>query len=831
MLFAGFQFKPTAAMLWGTGCGNLTESGTAAVYSARLCRSSDSPQSSAQLSFAPEGALAYSVFAYQSIDMSQTPVQLISRFIAMNGGSAEQAASKLGISVASLSRWRAGKSHPRKHLELRLQRLIEGSADLVTIAEHHADSHRLQHLEETVSGTIHALREEFHRTASISSRQEVLDLVAALFFAHVRSIDNGGKGIGSHLQAEKKTAVDSVNAFVLDAFSHLLQDREEKDFSRGRISFGRLFVPLPGSDEQFARRLLEIFERDASGFVALHEAGRDDLINEVFSRFMSISFVDEKEMGQYLTPPEIVRFMVDVGFHSLTPMARERLIALEPCSAPTVVMDPSCGVGSFLAETIRYFHSMVRRNCDSDEASRWLRQFVSDRVVGIDKSERMIRLAMINLGLFGSVASSLRLANGLARCEAEGALARSLEGRAELILTNPPFGATYNGADIAEFAMGAGRTKVDSEILFLERYVDWLVPGGVLVTVVPESILVNRGAFADLRSWLRQRCSVEAVFSLPPATFAAAGTNTKTSVLVMRKHAKQTISGPTYFGEAREIGFDVVTRSGQRRRIRNQRSDLPRLLSEYRGEQDLTLGSRSVLPANAQRWDATFHVGVTSGIEGAGGSTEPQLLQVSDVAVLVDERIDLRRGNSLEFDYIEISDVDTRSGLVGHKRVHAVDAPSRARKRIRASDVIVSTVRPERGAVATIPEHLDGAICSTGFAVLRCHGIHPLALVWLLKTEFVRRQMIRQNIGIAYPAISEASCVGLVLPISRATVRAISEAAKGLAGAQEAFESAQRAYFTKVREFDHSALKGPMSLRKIPDVIDSGEPSAIPDLA
>ena len=188
---------------------------------------------------------------------------------------------------------------------------------------------------------------------------------------------------------------------------------------------------------------------------------------------------------------------------------------------------------------------------------------------------------------------------------------------------------------------------------------------------------------------------------------------------------------------------------------------------------------------------------------------ETEFIKVSDVAALVDERIDPRRQEWPEFNYVEISDVDTRMGLVGCKRILSADAPSRARKLIRTGDVLVSTVRPERGAVGLTSSRLDRAVCSTGFAVLRCSGVHPLALVWLLKTELVRRQMIRNNIGIAYPAISENSCLDLVLPITRDELTALSTAAVTLAVAQEQFEVAQRNFLSNVRGLDCAAT-GPI---------------------
>jgi len=414
---------------------------------------------------------------------------------------------------------------------------------------------------------------------------------------------------------------------------------------------------------------------------------------------------------------------------------------------------------------------------------------------------------MINLGLFGAKAASFKLANALAKRGAEGEFCKSLEGRVELILTNPPFGASFSGDDLNGFAMGRERTRAESEVLFLERYVDWLAPGGIVASVVPDSILVNRNAFADLRRWLYNRCTVDAVFSLPPVTFGATGTQTKTSVLIMRKERRTGVNGFTFFGEAREVGFNVVTRSGQRRRVRTDSNDLPALLAEYQDRSQAKLGRCKTLDEGADRWDATFHIGLPENISALVDHLATDFIKVSDVAALVDERTDPRRQGWTDFEYVEISDVDTRIGIVGSKRVPASEAPSRARKLIREGDVLVSTVRPERGSVGVTPARLDRAICSTGFAVLRCKDIHPLALVWLLKTELVRHQVIRNNIGISYPAISEASCLDLVLPIARKDLPTFAASAEKLWKAQEQFEAAQRAFLDEFVNLDCAAIR------------------------
>lgn len=85
-----------------------------------------------------------------------------------------------------------------------------------------------------------------------------------------------------------------------------------------------------------------------------------------------------------------------------------------------------------------------------------------------------------------------------------------------------------------------------------------------------------------------------------------------------------------------------------------------------------------------------------------------------------------------------------------------VDAPSRARQIVRAGDIVLSTVRTYQRKTAIVPDGLDGAIASTGFAVLRPYpGINPrFVLFQTLSREFVERLNAKQT-GTSYPAVRD----------------------------------------------------------------------------
>lgn len=100
------------------------------------------------------------------------------------------------------------------------------------------------------------------------------------------------------------------------------------------------------------------------------------LFNEVFGGFISVSFADEKELGQYLTPPEVVEFMTQLAVDDLSAEEREWLSNPGSAAEFGAVLDPLCGVGSFLADIVRRLHLDL-----SDEISdhqQWLESMTSE---------------------------------------------------------------------------------------------------------------------------------------------------------------------------------------------------------------------------------------------------------------------------------------------------------------------------------------------------------------------------------------------------------------------------------------------------------------------
>jgi type I restriction enzyme, S subunit len=113
-----------------------------------------------------------------------------------------------------------------------------------------------------------------------------------------------------------------------------------------------------------------------------------------------------------------------------------------------------------------------------------------------------------------------------------------------------------------------------------------------------------------------------------------------------------------------------------------------------------------------------------------------------------------------EFDYVDVSSVSAeRLKILGTAKVKGAAAPSRARKLVRAGDVIFATVRPALRRVALVPPELDGQLASTAFCVIRANPeiADPRFLYYASITdEFVQRVGALQR-GASYPAVTDGN--------------------------------------------------------------------------
>lgn len=122
------------------------------------------------------------------------------------------------------------------------------------------------------------------------------------------------------------------------------------------------------------------------------------------------------------------------------------------------------------------------------------------------------------------------------------------------------------------------------------------------------------------------------------------------------------------------------------------------------------------------------------------------------VAKPVKRKFEPKAGQS--FSYIEISGVDTGTGVINALSLPGDDIPARAQWVVQKGDVIISTVRPVRNAIALITAEEDGFVCSSGFAVLKAEKVAPEFLFTFLKAKPIVELLDRKTTVTVYPAVS-----------------------------------------------------------------------------
>lgn len=242
-------------------------------------------------------------------------------------------------------------------------------------------------------------------------------------------------------------------------------------------------------------------------------------------------------MGQYFTPSVITKFIVE---------------ALKP-KHTDLILDPFAGSGHFLSSSLDY----VRENNNS-LSEKLMNEFAFHKLHGIEKSERMVRVAMTDMRLHGDGHSNLRCTDSLLHFDNYQDLQ---EGTFDIVLTNPPFGSMLGKdafSSLGEYSLTDGKNSIPLEIAGLERSIQFLRPNGRIAIVLPESVLIN-SSNVNVRRWLLSQIRVVALINLPPETFTPYGANIKTFILIGQKWPKGSKNKQDYnifLAESQGVGYD-----------------------------------------------------------------------------------------------------------------------------------------------------------------------------------------------------------------------------------------------------------------------------------
>jgi type I restriction enzyme S subunit len=151
-----------------------------------------------------------------------------------------------------------------------------------------------------------------------------------------------------------------------------------------------------------------------------------------------------------------------------------------------------------------------------------------------------------------------------------------------------------------------------------------------------------------------------------------------------------------------------------------------------------------------------------------GFSGEWEVKRLEDVLDTDPENLGSNTRSDFTFNYIALEDVD--QGIVrSHSEQVFASAPLRARRRLRANDVLVSTVRPNLQSHLYFRAESGNWVCSTGFCVARCReGVtSPGYVFYHLFADCVNRQIEALLTGSNYPAINSGDVRASEIPFPK----------------------------------------------------------------
>jgi len=262
------------------------------------------------------------------------------------------------------------------------------------------------------------------------------------------------------------------------------------------------------------------------------------IIDEAFEYL--VTQVAKGSKGQYFTP----RWVIDMAIKMLNPKAYE------------YVLDPAAGSCGFLVHTFKW---IARGKITARGLPEYVREFAQNNVYAIDFDSKAIKIAKAMNLIAGDGKTHVYKANSLDPKHWPADIKRDFHRflpnseeedfqnlHFDIILTNPPFAGNINEREILrQYHHLVKRneravSKISRDILFIERNLNFLRPGGRMAIVLPQGRLNNTNDLY-IRKFLFDKARILAVVGLHPNTFKP-HTGTKTSIVFLQKYTDEELA-------------------------------------------------------------------------------------------------------------------------------------------------------------------------------------------------------------------------------------------------------------------------------------------------
>lgn len=603
------------------------------------------------------------------------------------------------------------------------------------------------------------LRDDFHKNGRFDDSNTKLDeIVKLLVICFIDAKYNLGRFNIKYLEqrAYEETGNKENIAIALRSLFEEVAQGEDFYNNDGTNVFGvNPTLNIQITENLFARNLvLELGKIDFKELVEHGTSFEFDIINECFGHFVRDNFRNNKEDGQYMTPQEVAEPLLKMVLHDLIEDGLLESLIKNP---EFIIMDPTCGVGTLMIEMLRNIIKYIQKSeLDEITKDQLINTLKNKSIVGQDKVDRMVRLSKINLMLMDCNFSNIYHGNSIV---GESPLKHYI-GKADIIISNPPFGADYNLKEVVN-EQGYSIIKdleeyssISSELLILDRCLGWLKPGGRLVIVLPDSVVSSKGISSRFREKLLEICDIKAIIELPAVAFAQAGTRTKTSIVYLQKKHSQT--NTIFMSVCDSIGFDVKERKGVPVKVQQGHNEMNQIADIYISCAKTLNNKIEILNENPSCTKIAYHdiidgfltpsfyssdrLKVLSTLKGVD-SKRYNVVKLSDLASFVSKDKNRKRLATREnVKHISLLHIN-HDYTINFTEVELFDPISKGIE-CQEGDLLFAKLNPRIPRIAVVPPYDKKLVCSNEFEILKPkNGLSPYILNIILSMDLVKKQI------------------------------------------------------------------------------------------
>lgn len=447
------------------------------------------------------------------------------------------------------------------------------------------------------------------------------------------------------------------------------------------------------------------------------------------------------ELGQFFTPRQVVNYMIEV---------------LDIKEGETVC-DPCCGSGGFLIRAFEYVQDIIDcaiqlqidvvknsnfpasekqtkiakllQECDKNvEGSRY-GKLCKDYFFGVDANVRMARTAKMNMIMHGDGHVGVYLNDGLLDVK------NVTKGRFDVVLINPPYGVHVDRAakdENGKYVFGEYNVSQSAaELLFVERVINLLKPGGRAGLVLPEGLFTNAN-LKSFRKLIEGRAKILNITAMPPTVFLASGANVKPNLLFIRKLTEKE-------QKQHNLSYNMSVAKVDE----NELETVAPLVRDFMEGKQIKDNESVRVVDRGEMID--WAVAPLFAAPKVNFNSKYPTVKLSELLMASDEKIQIQ-DNEL---YTRITVKLNGKGITQRDRVKGSEIGTKRQNVVHTGQLVVSKIDGKSGAMAVVPEEFDGAIVTSDFPVfnINTNKVLPDYLLLVICHQAVLQRIMSTTSG------------------------------------------------------------------------------------